>query len=267
MSNDDFLTDFFDDYYTDETQRQAEENEFCKRHIQVVEKAKKIAMDEIRYPQFKDAYDYVDSLFKGANIKEVVAYKLSASQMEKLGFGSAEGFYDILTTSVIIGGRKGFSGGGNKVVTNIERDEVLVHELLHYAFVAEGKLTQSREIAEDFAYGWSIGYMRKKGYSDSDIIKKYCLPFFVSTSWGEAFDSFLVSRNISSIDYDRMSTYEQKELKRSSYSKVLDKAIEIGTKKAQEMIEIYNRKLEMGTNCSTQVTGKLSRFNFMDFDE
>ncbi|KKL46025.1 hypothetical protein LCGC14_2349720, partial [marine sediment metagenome] len=129
---------------------------------------------KINYPEFKECFDYVDNLFPRVNVKSVTLYKPSPKLMQKLGFGHAGGFYDRVSKIVVftrfmssIGTRDRYS-----IKAKLTQDEVIVHELCHYSYFEEGKSSVSQELNEEFAYGWSIGYLRQKGYSDEDIVDK-----------------------------------------------------------------------------------------------
>lgn len=253
----------FWDYYLHERESLEEHNRFYQDHLKIIEKAKKIAVDIISYPNFSSSYEYVDSLFKGANILKVVIYKLSASQMEKLGFGFAEGLYDIPTKTVIIGGNRKFCNKED-VIVEVERDEVIVHELLHYAYMAEGMNTSSVEMAEEFAYGWSVGYMRQKGHSDDHIIEKYCLPHFIGVSQQNALKEILAQNSISEKEFNNMNRYDKKDFYKKFSNRLMEMSKELGREKAREMIRIYNKKLEDGSHCSSDVN-IVSRFDLLDF--
>ena len=56
----------------------------------------------------------------------------------------------------------------------MSKDEVIVHELLHYCHASIGSDTDIN-LSEEFAYGWSLGYLRAKGYSDEEIIENNLL--------------------------------------------------------------------------------------------
>ena len=89
------------------------------------------------------------------------------------GFGGAGGFYSKTYKVIIISGkqkqRKKTYADRYSVSAKLEIDEVIVHELLHYCYFEEGKSNKSVGLNEEFAYGWSIGYLRKKGYTDDEL--------------------------------------------------------------------------------------------------
>ena len=43
-----------------------------------IEKIKKISIKKIEYPEFKEAYEYVDDLFPAAHVKDVIIHKVMA---------------------------------------------------------------------------------------------------------------------------------------------------------------------------------------------
>ena len=49
-----------------------------------VEKIKKIFIKQIKYPEFKEAYEYVDRLFPMVNVKEIMIYKVAYKDLVRI---------------------------------------------------------------------------------------------------------------------------------------------------------------------------------------
>jgi hypothetical protein len=214
-----------------------------KKHI---DKIKLIAIKEVKYLDYKEAYDYVDNIFPCAKVKNVIIYKVAYKELQKMGFGGAEGFYHPISNTVVLSGyHKNKSNIDKKycVQAKVEKDEVIVHELCHYCYEHEGLRSNSVEIKEEFAYGFSIGYLRKKGYSDDYIIKYNFLPHLVNISLEEATKNILAVNRISIREYNNYKKYEQKEFNKIYGRKIILKAKELAIEKGKKIISKYNKKI------------------------
>lgn len=138
--------------------------EISEKNISKIIKMSKV----IEYPTHREAYDYVDSLFKGSNIKDVKIHLVRSVVLEKYGFGGRYGFFYIPKKMVFV----------QSHTDNYSLDEVIVHELIHYALNKEQITFTDVEMEEEGAYGWTIGYLRQKGYSDDIIIKKFLMEYY-----------------------------------------------------------------------------------------
>ena len=234
--------------------------------IKNIKKIKDIALKIIKYPEHKEAYDYVDDLFPRVKVKEVSVYKVAAKDLAKMGYAGAEGFYDSISKAIVVCGARKLTQPENKryrILAKIERDEVIVHELCHYCYFFEGKRSISSEMREEFAYGWSIGYLRQKGYTDEQIVKYNFLPYLVSLSYDEAIKNILVWNNISTYEYNNHSKYQRKEFQKTFSGKVFDRAKEIAMEKGFKLIDLYSKKIEEGTGLSDEEED-LDRFDYLD---
>jgi uncharacterized protein YifE (UPF0438 family) len=223
----------------------------------------------IKYPQQKEAFDYVDILFPKCNVKEAVIYKTNYTVLKKLGYGFAEGFYSRLHKIVVICDKR------DKVETKkqspwsiirakISQDEVIVHELLHYCSDKQDNYTTSRNIEEEFAYGHSIAYMRKKGYSDDKIIKDNFLPYLVSTvNDFSILKKILNKHGYSTEEIDVMSKPQRSKLFKKYEQELVDEIVKEATKTGQEIIRIYSDK-KISNNIIVE-TGN-QKLDFMDLD-
>ena len=236
-------------------------------HTKNIEKIKKIALKKIEYPEYKDAYNYVDNLFPRANVKEIKIYKVASRDLAKMGYAGAEGFYDRISKIVVVcGARKRHIPVDKRyyIKAKIERDEVIVHELCHYCYVFEGFRSASTEMREEFAYGWSIGYLRQKGYSDEQIIKYNFLPYLVNISQETAMKNIMAQNSISTREFNAHTPFRRKEFHKKYGGKIFLRAKEIAMEKGYDIISLYDKKLEEGSGCTEEDDEELTRFDFLD---
>jgi len=245
-------------------QESKKEFELTRKNI---EKIKRIAFKQISYPELKEAYDYVDNLFPRVKVKNISIYKVAAIDLKKMGYGGAEGFYDRISKIIVVcGTRKPFIPVDRRyhAEAKVTKDEVVVHELCHYCYVFEGNRSVSSEMREEFAYGWSIGYLKSKGYSDEYIIKYNFLPYLINISYEQATKNILAKNKISNREYDSYSIFENKEFNRKYSGKIFLRAKEIAMEKGQKLIDSYSKKIEEGTGCLDEEVDDSNRFNILD---
>lgn len=230
-----------------------------------MEKIKRSALKIIKYPEYKEAFDYVDEIFPNMGVKEVLVYKVSSKLMEQIGFAHCEGLYNKFFKVIVLSSKKKTRrmSGSNYPVAKVKRDEVLVHELCHYCYEAEGNYSISMEMIEEFAYGWSIGYLRKKGYTDDYIVKYNFLPYLVSVSQNAALLAILAELRIPNYKFQNYGKFERKSFFKKYSKRIMEKAIEIGTEKGQKIIAIYSKQLEKGSYY-TGNKSEVSRFDLLD---
>ncbi len=254
-----------EDYLNNYKMRQEAQQQYqltCKN----MEKIKKIALKIIKYPEYKEAFDYVDKLFPRVEVKDVSIYKVAARDLEKMGYGGAEGFYDRISKIVVVCGVRPRSFSTDRrfnITAKIERDEVIVHELCHYCYTFEGQRSISREITEEFAYGWSTGYLKQKGYTDEQIVKNNFLPYLVGIYRDEAIQNVMARNGISNYEYSTYSRFKKKEFSRKYRRKVFDRAKEIAMERGLKLVDTYNRKMEEGTGMIDE-DEDIDRFDILD---
>lgn len=135
----------------------------------------------IKYPEYKEAFDYVHNLYPFAAVKQASVYYTPKYLLQEVGYGGVGGFYDTNAKVVVV---TDWLGDGDysefKVQAEFTTDEVLCHELIHYC--ANYRLpVAGRSVEEEIAYGKSIGYLRLKGRTDDFIIQKNMMPYLMST--------------------------------------------------------------------------------------
>jgi len=231
-----------------------------------IAKIKDIYISKIEYPKYKEAFDYVDKLFPKVKVKEISIYKVAAKDLAKMGYGGAEGFYDTISKIIVICGarpRDPYVDKKYRVEAKIERDEVIVHELCHYCYYDEGKRSVSSEMREEFAYGWSIGYLRQKGYTDEQIIKYNFLPYLIGLSFEPATKVIMVQNGVSTYEYNKHTKYQRKEFNRTYFGKIFYKAKEIAMERGFKLIDLYSKKIEEGTGMIDEEVD-IDRFDILD---
>ena len=222
---------------------------------------------EIEYPQYKESYDYVDNLFPNLNIKKIKIFKASPKLLNKLGFGGAGGLYTLIYKTVII-----TRSVPNKnrykyqVKAKISKDEVIVHELLHYCYFEEGQMSRSTEMKEEFAYGWSIGYLRSKGYSDEKIIKNNFLPFLYMGVRDKIFESILAANKITAVQYNYFSRKKKERTLRRYIRRVHTKSLATAMEKGYKLIGVYNQKLEETNPFQGKRDKKINQWDLIDLE-
>jgi len=167
-------------------------HKYISLHVDSMEYIKKhYSTHAIIYQDYKESYDYVDAKFPGYNVRQVKVFKTSQSVLEHIGYRGVGGLFDKVHKIIIIDDRikAGYYNDdvlffGEKLPWDnikaiVSLDEVLVHELLHYVSSCLSRTFSSVDLEEEFAYGHSVGYLRKKGLTDDDIIKQNFLPFLI----------------------------------------------------------------------------------------
>jgi len=141
---------------------------------------------EIKYPEYNEAFEYVDDRFPKAQAKEAVVLECDRSFLDKIGYKGVGGFFSRPHKIVVIpdvfyaSKRKRKKTIWETVSGEFEIDEVLVHELLHYVSNKTCETWKSLQVEEEFAYGNSADYLRSRGRADDDIIRKNFMPYLMS---------------------------------------------------------------------------------------
>ena len=228
------------------------------------EKIDKIVKDsnskKIKYPEYKEAFDYVNSLFPIVGIKNITIYQTSARLLEKVGYAGVGGFYDRISKIIVVSSSPNFVRNKNKyaIQAKLSEDEVIAHELIHYCDVEEKRITSSSNLAEEFAYGWSIGYLRQKGYTDEQIIKNNFLPYLFQVEHRK-----VVAKIVDMREYNLYSAKKKerfyKQYGRRIHKEAKEKAIEQGW----ILLKLYSDKLEEGI-AGRKSTEMGNRFDLLD---
>ena len=244
--------------------RHAEQYAFTQNNI---EKIRKIALKKIEYPEFKEAFEYVDSLFPCSRAKEVVIHKVAAKDLAKMGLSGVEGFYDPVTKIVVISGSHKSEYRGDKsyrVEAKVDRDEVIVHELCHYCYVDMGYRSVSSEMREEFAYGYSVGYLRQKGHSDDYIIKYNFLPYLMNICNQQATTKILAQNGITPAQWNSFGSYKKKEYNRRYSRKVFMLSKEMAMERGRDLIALYSNKIDEGGYEEIEDNNEYGRYGILD---
>jgi len=205
----------------------------------------------IKYPEYKEAFDYVERKFPGLNVLNVTIYKVRKRDLKAADYGGVGGLYIPGKRAVIVSDLP--SGGSTnthaKKVINarITIDEVIVHELLHYV---SHKFYRTHDVMmeEEFAYGNSVPYLLDKGHSEEDIIRYNMLPFLYSTiNSQKLLKKILEERNIKSSIYKiYLRKYKAGSAEgymintiKSVQDELHERTIEAAKKKGQFLVDNY----------------------------
>jgi hypothetical protein len=247
-----------------------------KKNIEVtnenIEKIKKHwSTKEIAYPEYKEVYDYVDALFPHCNVKDVVVHKANKEYLAKMGFEGIGGFCHKSSKSVILSShskQRPKRVSKYQIIAKIQPDEVIVHELLHYCYFFEKNPGQSMHLQEEFAYGYSVDYLRGKGFTDNDIIKNNFLPYFYRTEEDKfAVTIMLQKENITRETYQKFSYTKKQRIYKKHRSIIYDRVIEESYKRGRKVIEIYSKLIDKKRGVEEEVTvqsSKVTKFDFLD---
>jgi hypothetical protein len=184
--------------------------------------------------------------------------------MEKYGFTGVEGFYSILLKTIIVAGKRKSQKSDYKfcIRAKIQEDETIVHELLHYAYVAEGRTSVSSEMREEFAYGYSIGYLRRK-YTDEEIIEFNFLPYLFSLAYPLAIPKIVSENGFTQQQFKEMSHFQKYDFYRKNEKKIYELAKDMAMERGRKLIQLYSKILTQDT-VSKDHGGKISRFEILD---
>jgi hypothetical protein len=232
-----------------------------------INKIKKSAGTKIiKYPEYEDSYNYVDEIFPTVGVKDVVIYQVSPKYLSYLGYGGVGGFFEKINKSVVISSYNSIlSSSSTKAIrAKITKDEVIVHELIHYCYEKEGRLTSNSHLKEEFAYGWSWGYLRGKGYSNDEIIEFNYLPYLYLANKDEATLKTLFSEGVNIKKYASLSNTKKHKILGRLHKKIHEKCLELSYDMGRKIISIYSDKIN--NNDIFEKKEKLNRSYFLDLD-
>ena len=206
---------------------------------------------EIFYPEYKEAYDYIDELFPGKKIKNVSIFITNRKYLDQLGYSAVRGFFNRIEKVVVLPNTEDIKSTEknsvwSSVVAKTTQDETIVHELLHYVSSMLPRPPTSNDMEEEFAYGYSVGYLKKKGYTDEEIIKNTFMPYLVSNlvDKKKIIREFLVKDGMSLDEFKMLSDKKQDDIiaKLSQRKDVYERIIKEANIKGQKIIDIYSKK-------------------------
>lgn len=228
-----------------------QKNEFSDKYQKLIELINNKNNTVIKYPEYKNAYDYVERKFPGQNVLNVTVYKVRKSDLEASDYAGVGGLYvpgkrAVIVSDIPSGGS--VSTHARKVISaRLAIDEVIVHELLHYV---SHKFYRTHDVMmeEEFAYGNSVPYLLAKGHSEENIIRYNMLPFLYSTiNSQKLIRKILEERNIKTSIYNlylrkhkagSAESYMLKAIK-SIQDELHERTIDAATKKGQFIVDNY----------------------------
>lgn len=238
--------------------------ELSREHLEKIKKHKLTLI--IKYPEYREAYDYVDKLFPEANVKKIEIYKCDSKFIATLGYKGIGGFFNRIFQVVVIPDNPPKNTGKtiwDTIKAKITYDEVMVHELLHYVSSVQKKGVCSLEIEEEFAYGNSIGYLSGRGYSDKEIIEHNFMPYLIGVV-----DTVKITKKVLvAHDYDiaafmKYSVQRQKTIIKKYEKDIFEMAKKIAFEKGMEIIDIYTKTSKRTDK--VDVDDGSNKFNMMD---
>jgi len=199
---------------------------------------------EIVYPEYKESFDYVDSNFPHALIKEVKVYLCDHKLFFDIGIGRSLGFYSPISKIIVVAKqrtmkRKPIETLLESVEAKITLDEIIVHELLHYVSNSVVKGYVTREAEEEFAYGYSVRYLLDKGHSEKDIISNNFMPYLIGVVDKEKIKRKVIKMSKDKLGYDydyfngltaRKRKKDLKKVEKLLFKETIAEAKEIGKK-------------------------------------
>jgi len=218
---------------------------------------------KICYPEYAKSFDYVISCCPSVKASEVSLYFCPAAYLKKIGYDRVAGFYDVSHRVVVICEDTDKitvskqNGPFESVRGKFEIDEIIVHELLHYAHHAMGYMGISINLEEEFAYGNSVGYLKKKGYSDEEIIRYNFLPYLIQTINTRKIFAQVIGEQLSTLTPDKL-----KRLFKKHEQEIFDIVEEIALEKGRKLILIYSEQIT--DNVSINKSMKTNRLDFLD---
>jgi hypothetical protein len=227
---------------------------------------KNLSTKKILYEDYKEAFNYVGKIFPDIDVRTIDVRQCSPLLLKKLGYNGVGGFFEKTTKTVVISAHKLVSTVSRfSVNAKLKKDEVIVHELLHYCHDSIGSNIGSN-LREEFAYGWSMPYLRKKGYSDEEIIKDNYMPYLYRVCNDEGFLNILKSEGVDVSTYRKYSNVAKNKFANRVSSKVHKEILRLATEKGREIINIYEKKMQEGLSYRSLAKPKQTLFDVLDFD-
>jgi hypothetical protein len=220
----------------------------------------------IEYPQYSKAYDYVSELFPYVNVRSAKIFAAKRSVLDRLGYKGVGGFYNKADEVIVIPDDlkiipKDGDSMWSTIVADVEIDEVIVHELLHYVSGCR-RFGYSMQAEEEFAYGNSVKYMKGKGKTDDEIIEKVFLPYLIQVVDKKSILSEALMKE-KLIDAFNIATLKQKEKIIKKIEKTLfDFTVKKAKNMGQSIIRVYC--LENKKDASSECNNARRRFSNID---
>lgn len=193
----------------------------------------------VLYPEMKDAFDYVHSVYPFANIKQAMVYHVSQSMLNEVGYRGIGGFYDINSRVVCITDWTPKFSEIEGVYTEFTTDEVLCHELIHYG-ANFNNASSTRAVEEEIAYGKTIKYLRMRGRSDDFIIKHNMMPYLLSAVNRKSVYYSVLKKNYSEDALLKVGKSTIELLVKQNWDSIAKAMLASAYQLGKKMIELYS---------------------------
>lgn len=256
------LVNYLNHKYQYRKKRQ-EEYDLWNKHIKEIKNHAETQI--ISCKDYPDAFDYVNNLFPHRDVKQVYIFQVQKSVLKKYGLGFCGGFYDKIFKYIILAEDNTEKSEQNNSIWNsikaeITKDEVIVHELLHYCFDQDGKQID-RNLEEEFAYGYSLKYLLDKGYNEDEIIKKNYFPYLLERQRSEIINNKIKNMKCKKID-------EIQNILEAQEDHIFQKTCEKATEQGKLIIEIYKKKMNITDDTiANKDDYSINQFDLLDLED
>jgi hypothetical protein len=135
---------------------------------------------KINKNDFIEAFKFVDERFPYAEVLYASIYLCSEAELARVGYQGVGGFYSRVSSEIFICDQTTCSYNSDfDICINMDNEDILVHELIHYTASFLNRVWPV-DMEEEYAYGYSVPFFEKKGWSEEEIIKNYFLPYFIN---------------------------------------------------------------------------------------
>ena len=214
-----------------------------------------------------DAFDYVGKIFPDIEVRLIDVRQATPLLLKKIGYDGIGGFFENISKTVVIAAHQLVSVNLDNfsVKAKLHKDEVIVHELLHYCHYTLG-YNSSVNLKEEFAYGWSYGYLKNKGYTDKEIIQDNYLPYLYNVCYKDGFFEALTKNGISMQKIKNASLIMKDRIINPLKSSIHKEVLNMAMLKGAEIIKIYKKKIDDGDVYKNFNNKKLTIFDNLDLD-
>jgi hypothetical protein len=236
-----------------------------------VEKSEKIknnlSTKKILYEDYPEAFDYVGRIFPDIDVRSIDVRQATPLLLSKLGYDGIGGFFERVTKTVVVAAHQlvSVNSGRFSVKAKLHRDEVVVHELLHYCHHTLGH-NSSVNLKEEFAYGWSYGYLKSKGYTDEEIISDNYLPYLYNVCYKDGFFNVINNSNLTVEKLRKVSPAVRERLITPLKSRIHKEVRRLATEKGKEIIRIFSERINEGQTYRNINKIKTTVFDTLDLD-
>ena len=228
---------------------------------------KNASTKKILYEDYPEAFDYVGRIFPDIDVRSIDVRQASPLLLKKLGYEGIGGFFERITKTVVVSAHRLIpqNAGKYSVSAKLQKDEVIVHELLHYCHHTIGS-NPSVNLKEEFAYGWSLGYLRSKGYTDEELIRDNYLPYLYNVCYKDGFFNILRQEDISVEKLRDSSQLRKERILNPLKNKIHKEVTRLAMEKGKNIIKIYEKKIAEGESYRNINKPKQSLFDVLDLD-